>query len=75
MMRRSALAALFGMALIGLCACASPEELRAQDEAACRGYGFQLGTPLFAECLQRESLARNYGAPDVGFGMGFGFAH
>jgi hypothetical protein len=73
-MRRSAVVALLGLALIGLCACASPEELRAQDEAACTGYGFQPGTPQFAECLQRESLARNYGAaPQVGVGMGFGF--
>jgi hypothetical protein len=76
MMRRSAALALLGLALTGLCACASPEELRAQDEAACSGYGFQPGTPQFAECLQRESLARNYGAaPAVGLGMGFGFAH
>jgi hypothetical protein len=75
-MRRSPAVALFGLALVGLCSCASPEELRAQDEAACAGYGFQPGTLQFAECLQRESLARNYGAaPTVGLGMGFGFAH
>jgi hypothetical protein len=75
-MRSSAAAALIGLALVGLCSCASPEELRAQDEAACTGYGFQPRTPQFAECLQRESLARSYGtAPAVGLGMGFGFGY
>ncbi|HUC65143.1 MAG TPA: hypothetical protein VMA53_06935 [Stellaceae bacterium] len=76
MLRKSAAAGLLGLALVGLCSCASPQELRAQDEAACTGYGFQPGTPQFAGCLQRESLARNYGAaPAVGFGMGFGFGY
>ena len=49
--------------LYGLAACDSPEELRAHDEAACASYGFQPGTPDFAACLQRESLARRYYAP------------
>ena len=71
---RSAAVALLGLALVALCSCASPEQLRAQDEAACTGYGFQPGTSLFAECLQRESLARN-AAPAVGLGMGFGFGY
>lgn len=75
-MRSSAAVALVGLALVGLCSCASPEELRARDEAACTGYGFQPRTPQFAECLQRESLARGYGtAPAVGLGMGFGFGY
>jgi hypothetical protein len=30
--------------LAGFCACVSSEELHAQDEAACRSYGFQPGT-------------------------------
>ena len=43
--------------------CASPEELRHEDEAACTGYGFKAGTNEFANCLQRESLARRYAIP------------
>jgi hypothetical protein len=57
-------AALLVALLLGLAACISPEELRQQDEAACLGYGFQRGTTDFATCLQRESLARRYGAPE-----------
>ena len=49
--------------LAGLMACASPEEIRAGDEAACRSDGFQPDTPDFAACLQRQSLARQYSAP------------
>ena len=55
------------IAAVGLCAlvggCVSLEELRAQDEAACTGYGFRPGTDDFATCLQRESLARRYASP------------
>lgn len=51
-------AALLSIALIGLAGCVSPEELRAEDEATCTGYGFQRGTTDFAKCLQRENLAR-----------------
>lgn len=43
--------------------CVSPEELRRQDEAACTGYGFKPDTNDFANCLQRESLARRYAIP------------
>lgn len=57
-----------------LSGCASPQELRARDEAACSSYGFRPGTPDFAACLQREYLARSYyEAPRVGVGLGFGF--
>jgi hypothetical protein len=51
---------MLGAALVGLAGCVSPEELRAEDEATCAGYGFQRGTPDFAACLQQESLARRY---------------
>ena len=61
-------------AFLALTNCASPEQLRAQDEAACSSYGFRPGTPDFAACLQRENLARaNYQSPQVGVGVGFGF--
>jgi hypothetical protein len=52
--------ALFGTVLAALAACASPEQIRAEDEATCAGYGFQRGTSEFAGCLQQESLARRY---------------
>ena len=44
-----------------LTGCATADELRERDEAACIGYGFQPGTAEFATCLQRESIARRYG--------------
>lgn len=65
-------AALLAALLLGLAACVSPEALRQQDEAACLGYGFQRGTTDFAACLQRESLARRYGAPEPWYGPPFG---
>ena len=65
------ISALFGTAMAGLAGCASPEQLRAEDEATCAGYGFQRGTAEFAGCLQQESLARRYspalyGPPYIG---------
>ena len=50
-----------GLVVLSLLACASPEELRMEDEATCAGYGFPRGTIDFANCMQRESLARRYG--------------
>jgi len=55
--------------LAGLSGCASTEEIRAADEAACGSYGFQPNTPDFAACLQRQSLARQYSPPPMaGYG-------
>jgi hypothetical protein len=51
--------------LCGLAGCASPEELRAADEAACSSYGFQPNTSDFSACLQHESLARQYLGPPI----------
>jgi len=72
MATRIALKILAGLMLTGLLACASPEELHGEDEAACAGYGFQHGTADFANCMQRESLARRYGPwlgpPSFAFG-------
>jgi hypothetical protein len=63
------------LSLICLCACVSPAELRARDEAACASYGFQPGTPDFFRCLQQENLARNYATtPQLGLGLGVGFS-
>ena len=60
--------------LLALAACATPEELRAQDEATCAGYGFKAGTTEFANCLQRESLVRRYSTPQPGwYGPGGGW--
>ena len=47
--------------LLALGACVSPEEVRRRDEAQCLSYGFKPGTTDFANCLQRENLARHYG--------------
>ncbi len=58
MTRKIAVLLLSLAAPLALAGCVSPEELRAQDEAACSGYGFQFGTPAFATCLQNESLSR-----------------
>jgi hypothetical protein len=64
--------ALFIALLVALASCVSLEELRAQDEATCLSYGFQRGTPDFAACLQRESLARRYAAPQPYWGPDWG---
>jgi hypothetical protein len=69
-----ATATLLVLGLVSLAACASPEELRARDEAACTSYGFQPGTPDFNRCLQQENLARSIATtPQVGLGLGVGF--
>lgn len=47
-----------GAMLLALSGCVSPEQLRAQDEAACSAYGFLAGTPDFARCMQQENLSR-----------------
>ena len=52
---------VLAVSLLALAGCATPEQLRQRDEAACASYGFQRGTTEFAACLQRESLARRYG--------------
>lgn len=49
------------VSLTALAGCATAQEIREQDEAACSSYGFQRGTTEFAGCLQRESIARRYG--------------
>ena len=62
------------LALAALGACVSPEQLRAQDEAACTSYGFQPGTVNFSQCLQQQALARDYyRQPTTSVGLGFGF--
>jgi hypothetical protein len=60
---RGALAFCAMIMVLGLGGCVSPEDLRRQDEAQCRSYGFTPATPDFATCLQRESLARRYPPP------------
>lgn len=76
MTRNIAFAALCGAALFALSACESAAQLRADDEAACTSFGFQAGTPDFAECLQRQNLARQYDTgPQLGLGLGMGFGN
>jgi hypothetical protein len=38
-------------AMLALGACASPAEIAASDESACRSSGTRPGTPAFAKCL------------------------
>jgi len=63
--------------LAGLTACASSEEIRAADEAACRSYGFAPDTSEFATCLRDASVARQYSPPPTaqygppGYGLGW----
>jgi hypothetical protein len=54
-------ALLLAISLIALAGCATAQDIRQRDEAACTSYGFKLGTTDFASCLQRESIARRYG--------------
>jgi hypothetical protein len=56
-----------------LASCVSPEELRREDEGRCFGYGFHPGTDAFANCLQKENLARRYWAapPPPYWGWGY----
>ena len=75
MKKKIAAALVSSVALTSLGACVSPEEIRAQDMAACASYGFQQGTPDFAACMQRESLARRsylYAPAPYGFYGPFG---
>ena len=71
MMRRNLTLAFAGCALALAGSCVSPEELRREDEARCAGYGFQTGTSDFANCLQRENLARLYTAPPPALYWGY----
>jgi hypothetical protein len=50
-------AALAATALF-LAGCQTAAEVRANDEAKCRSYGFRPGTDAFAKCLQRIELDR-----------------
>ena len=55
------MAFVLAVSLMALTGCATQEELRKRDEAACISYGFQQGTAEFSNCLQREAIARRYG--------------
>jgi hypothetical protein len=54
-------ALVLAMSLIALAGCATAQDIRQRDEAACTSYGFKPGTTDFSSCLQRESIARRYG--------------
>lgn len=60
---------------LALAACASPEEQRQADAKACQSYGFTPGTTAFANCMQREQIARSQSSgffPSIGLGVGGG---
>jgi hypothetical protein len=72
-MRKGLTLVILSFIAAGLAACASPEQQRQIDTAACQRYGFQAGTPDFATCLQREQLARDHNTgSSVGVGVGGG---
>ena len=64
----------FAMALclLGLSACATPEQLAAEDAAACQSYGFTRGTDAFATCMMTLDQQRKGAPPRVGVGLGIG---
>jgi uncharacterized lipoprotein YajG len=45
-------------AMLALCGCASPAEIAASDESACRSTGAKQGTPAFAKCLEDRKERR-----------------
>jgi len=47
-------------ALAMLAGCVSGDELRQEDENRCLAYGFERGSTQFADCLQRQYIARCY---------------
>lgn len=73
-MRRPLIVTSLSVAALALAACTSAEELRQADAKACQSYGFTPGTPDFANCMQRENLARSQPSyPPVSVGVGGGF--
>lgn len=70
---------LASLAFAALSGCMSMQEIRAADDARCRGYGFRPGSDAFSKCLQSIDLDRSadrralmYG-PGPGVGVGFGY--
>jgi len=43
---------------ITLGGCASAAELAAADDNTCRGYGYIVGTDQYAQCRERQDVAR-----------------
>ena len=70
-MPRRSLGFALAVCALALASCVSPEEVRREDEATCTGFGFHPGTDGFANCLQKESLARRYNAAVLVLGLGF----
>jgi hypothetical protein len=46
------------VAAVTLGGCASAAELAAADDNTCRGYGFIVGTDQYAQCRERQDVAR-----------------
>jgi hypothetical protein len=46
------------VAAVALGGCASAAELAAADDNTCRGYGFIAGTDQYAQCRERQDIAR-----------------
>lgn len=58
-MKLSHVSALGVFVCLGLAACVSPEQQRAQDNSACAGYGFARGSDGYANCLMQTNMARD----------------
>lgn len=58
-LKLSRLSALGVCACLGLAACVSPEQQRAQDNSTCDGYGFARGSDGYANCLMQTNMARD----------------
>lgn len=52
--------AIVAAVLATLAGCESAAQIRQRDATRCAGYGFKPGTDAFANCLQQETLARQY---------------
>jgi hypothetical protein len=57
MTRRSAYVAFVGITL-ALGGCVSPEQIRANEQATCAGYGFEPGSTDFAQCMMTVDQER-----------------
>jgi hypothetical protein len=52
------------IAAVTLAGCASAAELAAADDNTCQGYGYIVGTDPYAQCRERQDLARQQAAAE-----------
>jgi hypothetical protein len=49
---------------VTLAGCPNAAELAAADDNTCRGYGYIVGTDQYAQCRERQDLARQQAAAE-----------